>query len=101
MSLGGSGGMSLNVVNPDTGRWEQNWIGSDGTPVHFEGGRVGDAMVLTGYWADYNGPGGDALVRMTYTPQAGGAVRQHGEVSLDHGLTWEDGFDLIYRPAGD
>jgi hypothetical protein len=96
--LGGTGGNSLSIVNPDTGRWEQNWIGSDGTPVHFEGGFTGNAMVLTGYWADINGPGEDGLVRMSYTANADGSVRQHGEVSYDFGLNWEDSFDFVYRP---
>ena len=34
----------------------------------------------------------------------GGAVRQHGEFSADHGVTWQPSFDFIYRPhdsAGD
>jgi hypothetical protein len=58
-------------------------------------------MVLAGYWAGIGGPGRNGLVRMTYTPNADGSVRQYGRVSYDHGLTWEDSFDLIYRhPAG-
>ena len=97
MPLGGTGGTSLSNVDPDTGRWVQNWMGSDGTPVRFEGGGVDGAMVLTGYWANYNGPGEDGLVRMRYSANDDGSVRQFGQVSFDHGLTWETGFDLIYR----
>jgi hypothetical protein len=27
-------------------------------------------------------------------------VRQFGEFSADHGLTWQPSFDFIYRPRG-
>ena len=55
-------------------------------------------MVLTGPWAGVaNGRNG--IVRMRYTREAGGAVRQHGEVSTDKGATWAPSFDFTYRPA--
>ena len=103
MPLKGPGGGSLNAVDPATGRWHQTWIGSQPGRVEFDGGRVGDAMVLTGWWAGVNGPGKDALIRMTYTPIDKDTVRQHGEQSTDHGVTWTTSFDFIYRrskPAG-
>lgn len=100
---GGGGGGSLNGPDLSTGRWHQTWMDSSGGRVEFEGGRVGDAMVLTGFWRGVNGPGKDGLIRMTYTPIDPNTVRQHGEVSVDHGLTWQPNFDFIYRrakPAG-
>jgi hypothetical protein len=98
MPFQGAGGISLSAVNHNTGRWEQTWVGSDGKRVDFEGGVVDGAMVLTGYWDDIGGPGNDALIRMTYSRQDNGSVRQYGQASTDHGLTWQDSFDLIYRP---
>ena len=102
MPLQGSGGISLSSVNHNTGRWEQTWVGSDGTRVDFEGGVVADEdgakMVLTGYWDNIAGPGVDALVRMTYSKTEDGNVRQFGEASTDHGLSWQTSFDLIYKP---
>lgn len=103
MPLKGPGGGSLNAVDPATGRWHQTWIGSQPGRVEFDGGRVGDAMVLTGWWAGVNGPGKDALIRMSYTPIDKDTVRQHGEQSTDHGVTWTTNFDFLYRrskPAG-
>jgi hypothetical protein len=103
MPLKGPGGGSLNAVDPATGRWHQTWIGAQPGRVEFEGGRAGAAMVLTGWWAGVNGPGKDALIRMSYTPLDKDTVRQHGEQSTDHGLTWTTNFDFIYRrskPAG-
>ena len=95
--LRGAGGSSLNHLDPATGRWHQKWVGAAPGMVEFEGGPVANAMVLAGYWANVGGPGKTGLVRMTYTPQADKSVRQHGEVSYDHGVTWETSFDLIYR----
>lgn len=100
MPIGGTGGSSLNAYDKPSGRWKQRWIGSGGSIVDFEGGRVGEEMVLSGYWSGVNGPGQDGLVRMTYTPNEDGSVRQFGEVSTDHGLNWQVSFDFTYRPRG-
>jgi hypothetical protein len=97
MPLSGSGGGSLNGYNPATKRWHQSWIGSQPGHVDFDGGFTAGKMVLTGMWANVNGPGQDALIRMSYAPQPDGSVRQHGEQSTDHGLTWSTNFDFIYR----
>lgn len=98
MPLKGGGGGSLSGHDPASGRWHQTWIGSAPGPVHFDGGPSGGAMVLTGWWPG-SGPGrADGLTRMTYSPLGDGAVRQLGEFSADHGLTWATSFDLIYRP---
>ncbi|APE28898.1 hypothetical protein [Aurantiacibacter gangjinensis] len=97
MPFRGEGGSSLNHYDARTGIWRQVWIGSAGERVEFTGGRAGEAMVLAGYWG--RGPQGNPLlVRMTYTPDADDYVRQHGETSTDHGLTWQTSFDYIYRP---
>ncbi|WP_265570842.1 hypothetical protein [Sphingomicrobium nitratireducens] len=99
MPLGRTGGGSLNSLRDDN-RWHQRWIDSAGNTVDFVGGPAGEGvMVLTGLWKNYNGPGQDRLTRMTYTRQDDGSVRQHGEISIDHGLNWSTGFDLIYRRA--
>ena len=100
MPFRGPGGQSVSMLNHATDRWEQTWVGSDGKRVDFEGGVVEGKMVLTGYWDDVIGPGQDALVRMTYSKLEDGSVRQHGEGSTDHGLSWQTTFDFIYRPKG-
>lgn len=97
MPLKGGGGGSLSGYDPDRGLWTQTWIGSAPGPVYFSGGIVGGAMVLTGRWKGSGPSGADGLTRMTYTRQDDGSVRQHGEFSADHGLTWQTSFDLIYR----
>ena len=61
-----------------------------------DGGQVDDSMVLAGYWGK-DAAGNSQLVRMTYSVQDDGSVRQFGQSSIDHGQTWASSFDLIYR----
>lgn len=98
MPLQGGDGGSLNNYVAGEG-WRQTWLDSSGARVEFRGGWDGKAMVLTGLWAGVLGPGKDALVRMTYTRDAQGWVRQFGEASQDGGKTWSVNFDLTYKPA--
>ena len=96
MPLRGTGGTSLNHVDPETGIWHQKWVGSSPGAVEFSGGVVDGTMVLTGNWPAPNAP--HQLIRMRYSVQDDGSVRQHGEASTDHGLSWQTSFDFIYRP---
>jgi len=97
MPLNGPGGGSLNGYEPSTGLWYQFWIGSSPGRVEFIGGPVDGGMALTGYWRDFAGPGQHALVRQTFTAIDSETVRQHGEASTDHGLSWQTRYDFIYR----
>lgn len=96
--VNGGGGGSLNMYDPADGRWHQTWHGSSNERVEFAGGLVEGAMVLTGYWANAQGPGKHGLVRMTFSKSGDGAVRQLGEISTDHGVSWGSFFDLTYKP---
>lgn len=96
MPLQGGGGASLTTLDPRTGTWNQLWVGGQPGRIFFEGGPVGEDMVLTGYWGR-DPEGNPNLVRMTYTLLDDGAVRQHGQASSDHGVSWSDSFDLVYR----
>jgi len=98
MPLRGNGGGSLSGFDPATGRWHQTWIGSSPGVVRFDGGPADGKMVLTGHWPGSGPNGEDGLTRMTYSRLADGAVRQFGEFSADHGLTWQPSFDFTYRP---
>lgn len=99
MPLQGQGGGSVSAWRPEAGRWRQTWVDSSGGWVEFTGGMAGEAMELTGNWRGVVTPGQDGLVRMRYTREAGGAVRQHGEVSTDGGQSWAPSFDFTYRPS--
>ena len=96
MPLKGSAGGSLN--NYYDGRWRQTWVDASNSRVDFTGGLVDGKMVLTGDWKGVLGPGKDALIRMTYSKNADGSVRQHGEQSTDGGKSWSTNFDFTYHP---
>ena len=96
MPLKGSAGGSLN--NYYDGRWRQTWVDASNSRVDFTGGLVDGNMVLTGDWKGVLGPGKDALIRMTYSKNADGTVRQHGEQSTDGGKSWSTNFDFTYHP---
>ena len=98
LPLKGAGGGSLSDFEPATDRWHQTWIGSAPGRVEFDGGPVDGKMILTGWWPHSGPKGEDGLTRMSYSRVEGNAVRQFGEFSADHGLTWQTSFDLIYRP---
>ena len=105
MPARGFPGGSLSSYDAETGRWHQTWVGGRGR-VSFEGGAVdlgerGQGMVLVGYWPDLVGPGGDGLMRMTFSQSEDGSMRQYGEASFDHGLTWVGSFDFTYRRRSD
>lgn len=94
MPKSGQDGGSLSIYVPGQKRWEQFWIDSGGSRAQFTGGWNGKAMVLTGKW-------GGPLVRMTYTKNDDGSVRQFGEQSKDNGKSWSPSFDFTYRPRKD
>jgi hypothetical protein len=96
--LKGGGGGSFSHYDAERRYWRQAWVDATGARVDFDGGPVDGRMVLTGHWANVVAKGQDGLIRMTYSKQPDGSVRQHGEQSTDHGLTWTTSFDFIYRP---
>jgi hypothetical protein len=99
MPLQGDGGGSLNAWLPHHGVWRQAWVDSSNSWAVFEGGIEQDAMVISGVWPGAAGPGTEPLVRISYSREAGGMVRQAGQMSTDGGQTWVPSFDLTYRPA--
>lgn len=99
MPLSKDDGGSLNMYDPADRRWHQTWQDSQNGHVQFDGGVVNGKMILVGNWKNANGPGQDALTRMTYSRNADGSVRQFGEQSTDSGKTWSPAFDFTYRPS--
>ena len=92
MPLSNQPGGSLSVYVPSEKHWEQFWIDSSGSRAFFTGGWDGKAMVITGKW-------GGPLVRMSYSKNDDGSVRQFGEQSTEDGKSWTPQFDFTYRPS--
>ena len=99
MPHGRAGGGSLSSYDPAARRWQQTWVDSANGYATFEGGVENGAMVLTGRWRGFNGPGTEVLARMTYSRREAGAVSQRVESSSDGGRNWTLAADLLYRPA--
>jgi len=92
-------GKSLNAYNAAKRQWQQFWVGAGGGVLELAGGMVDGNMVLMG---EHDVRGRHVLEKITWTPNAGGSVRQHWEQSTDGGKTWATAFDGRYRkqPTG-
>jgi hypothetical protein len=90
-------GRSINLFDSTTGKWLQFWADSGGEITRYEGGPTATGMLLTA--PDETAPGqqGKASLRMTFTRNPNGSVRQFGETSADGGRTWTTSYDFTYR----
>ncbi len=94
---GGGKGTSLNVYDAERRRWHQTWVDDKGLVLLLEGEWRGGRMVLEGERpAPSEGASRTTRERISWTPQAGGRVRQLWESSSDAGRTWQVVFDGIY-----
>jgi hypothetical protein len=89
----GETGSSLNWHDPNTGRWNQTYIGDTGAVSHYTGGMVGDAMVLSTPARQF------PRRRMTLAPQADGSVAQTIELLPNEHDEWRTEFAAVYRRA--
>ena len=90
-------GHSLNAFDATTGRWVQVWADSAGQLIRYEGGPTPTGMLLTAMDVASPGRPGRTSLRMTFTRNPDGTVRQFGETSPDRGVSWTTSFDLTYR----
>lgn len=79
-------------------RWHQLYINDDGHPLMMSGVVQDGALVFTGVNTFFDGRVG--LHRMSWSPLPGGGLRQHWELSLDDGKTWETLLDARGRRMG-
>jgi len=92
----GGGGTSLNMWDATDGRWHQVWMDVSGGMLQLRGKLEGSSMVMSGEHPTRGGAGGVTVERITWTPLAGGNVRQLWESSGDGGATWTTQFDGTY-----
>lgn len=92
-------GGSLNHYSAADGLWRQTWTDSQGAWREFVGGMDGGRMVLVWRVPSPRGKAGDRRVRMTFTPNPDGSVRQYSDTSTDAGRTWRFRYDYTYRPS--
>ncbi|MGE0742999.1 MAG: hypothetical protein AB7O98_16805 [Hyphomonadaceae bacterium] len=90
-------GHSLNILNRESGQWEQFWVDSTGNRTHFIGGPVDNGMQITTA-APVPVPGNPPqYMRVTLTRGEDGTVIQRGQSSPD-ATTWTTQYLFIYRP---
>ncbi len=92
-------GRSMNFFDPAEGKWRQIWVDGSGTVTMFVGEYKDDAMRFDGLRKVKGGV--SQRVRMTFSENGDGSVRQFIESSSDDGATWAVGFDGRYVPRLD
>jgi hypothetical protein len=91
-------GGSLNHYVPGEKRWRQTWTDSAGAWREFSGGLRDGRMVLVARQHSRRPFGPATLVRMTFTANPDGTVRQYSDLSPDDGASWSERYDYTYKP---
>jgi tetratricopeptide (TPR) repeat protein len=93
-SAGGLSGKSINFYDPNTQKWYQYWMGSNGMPVRYAGTYTDGAMR---YETEPSVTGGARMLqRLTFFNLDANTVRQLAEQSRDDGKTWIVTYDFKY-----
>lgn len=92
-ALGGDG-KSINYFDASTGKWYQNWMGSDGGALRYEGNFKDGAMRFEGSTVGTDGK--KTLQKLTFFKLDETSVRQLAETSNDDGKTWTTTYDFKY-----
>lgn len=90
----GYSGKSINFYDAALKRWRQQWVDSMGNSSEWVGELREGAMRFDG--EAHRADGMKVVRNMTFTPLAGGSVRQASDRSLDGGKTWLPGYDFVY-----
>ncbi|MGZ3314657.1 MAG: hypothetical protein ACXU8S_13390 [Phenylobacterium sp.] len=93
----GLSGGSLNTYDATTGKWRQTWTDSSGAWREFVGGMQDGKMMLVWRFASVRNRGQFNQVRLTFTPNPDGSVRQYSDTSRDDGASWAFRYDYTYR----
>ena len=88
-------GMSVSTYNVRTGKWQQTWVDNAGGYLDFEGGLVGDSMVLS---REATGKDGKVfLQRMVWYNIDSDSFDWNWERSVDGGENWEVLWQIAYE----
>jgi hypothetical protein len=90
-------GGSLNTWWSGDRQWHQVWMDQAGAMRHFIGNFSDGRMVLVADQPDPKDASHRLLVRLAFTPNADGTVRQYSDISPDGGTTWRLRYDYLYR----
>ncbi|MES1225350.1 MAG: hypothetical protein ABUT20_58255, partial [Bacteroidota bacterium] len=96
-AIGSYSGKSMNYYIPETGKWEQIWVGSEGAPQRpnrFVHGEYKDGAMRFEFSG--NDRDGDYIGRFIFYNLGPDKVRQFNEQSHDNGKTWVTNYDFLY-----
>lgn len=94
-NTGGRKGKSFNVINSNTGDWEQTWVDDSGNITEFKKGKFeNNALSFIAEGKDQNNK--QQYQRLTFYRNDDGTVRQLGEFS-SNGKDWQVSYDLLYK----
>lgn len=91
----GRKGKSFNVINSNTGNWEQTWVDDSGNITEFKKGKFENNQ-LSFIAEEENQKKELQYQRLTFFKNEDGTVRQLGEISSD-GKQWIITYDLLYK----
>lgn len=94
-SQGPHSGVSINYLEPTSGKWQQKWAGSGQDIVEFYDGEFSDGAMRF-KWDGTNPDGTKFPGQLTFSNMSNGNVRQHSQRSNDGGRTWIDVYDFTY-----
>ena len=94
----GGSGKSLNFYDRADGKWHQTWIDGTGGALFLAGRFENGSMRMEGE-RPAEGKQPASRHRITWTPMAGGAVRQLWESSPSGKEEWTVQFDGLYTPT--
>ena len=92
-------GGSLNIYSAADGKWHQTWVDQAGALREFVGALDEGRMVIVATQHPPGAPERTVLVRLTYTANPDGTVRQYSDFSKDGGATWAFRYDYLYKRA--
>ena len=92
-------GGSLNTYAAADAHWHQMWVDQGGALREFVGGIDHGKMVLVARVQSRTSRRKTVLVRMTFTSNPDGTVRQYSDSSMDDGASWTFRYDYLYRRA--
>ena len=93
----GYAGKSFNTFNANTGQWQQTWVDNVGGSTEYLEGKFEDKKMTFLTKPFPFAKDTMAVRRLTFYNLSADKVRQHGEISKDHGVSWSTEYDLEYR----
>ena len=94
----GGTGQSFNFYDRQDGKWHQVWVSSNGAVLDLAGSFENGRMLYKG---ESKRPDGTVVLNeLAFSANPDGTVRQHWQVSVDGGKTWNTTWDGLYKRKG-